>query len=239
MRLRSGGTSQEDHEMPTLRSPAGPESSTALCSTALSRTLLALMLAGATLAGATLLAAAQDRPRGGPPPADHPQTEQQRPSSGEQRQADQRQAPAGPGVLRLLPGDAVTQHSIEIPGGKLDYTATAGTLSLFDQSGERSAAIYYTAYVAKGADPNRPVTFVFNGGPGAASAFLDLGLVGPRIAQFAASSHDGAVTKLQDNPDTWLAFTDLVLIDPVGSGWSRPAKPDGGSLFCNVPPNTE
>ena len=225
--------------MPTLRSPAGPNSSTALCSTALcstalSRTLLALMLAGATLAGATLLAAAQDRPRGGPPPADHPQTEQQRPSPSEQRQADQRQAPAGPGVLRLLPADAVTQHSIEIPGGKLDYTATAGTLSLFDQSGERSAAIYYTAYVAKGADPNRPVTFVFNGGPGAASAFLNLGLVGPRIAQFGLANKDGALTKLQDNPDTWLTFTDLVLIDPVGSGWSRPAKPDGGSAFWGV-----
>jgi carboxypeptidase C (cathepsin A) len=212
--------------MPTLRSPAGPKS------TALSRGLLALLLAGATLTGATLFAAAQDRPRGGPSPADHPQTEQQRPN--EQRQAEQRQAPAGPGVLRLLPGDAVTQHSVETPGGKLDYTATAGTLSLFDQSGERSAAIYYTAFVAKGADPNRPVTFVFNGGPGAASAFLNLGLVGPRIAQFAASSHDGAVTKLQDNPDTWLTFTDLVLIYPVGSGWSRPAKPDGGKPFWSV-----
>ena len=99
-------------------------------------------------------------------------------------------------MLRLLPGDAVTQHSIEIPGGKLDYTATAGTFSLFDQSGERSAAIYYTAYVAKDAGPNRPVTFVFNGGPGAASAFLNLGLVGPRIAQFALPNHDGSLTKL-------------------------------------------
>ncbi len=165
-------------------------------------------------------------------PADHPQTEQQRPP--EQRAAEQRQAPSGPGVLRLLPGDSVTQHSIEVAGRKLDYTATAGTLSLFDQSGERSAAIYYTAFVAKGAEPNRPLTFVFNGGPGAASAFLNLGLVGPRIAEFASAGHDGAVTRLQDNPDTWLAFTDLVLIDPVGSGWSRPAKADGGSAFWGV-----
>ena len=169
---------------------------------------------------------------GGQLPADHPQTEQQRPA--EQRAAEQRQAPPGPGVLRLLPGDSVTQHSIEVAGRKLDYTATAGTLSLFDQSGERSAAIYYTAFVAKGAEPNRPLTFVFNGGPGAASAFLNLGLVGPRIADLAAGSHDGAVTRLQDNPDTWLAFTDLVLIDPVGSGWSRPAKADGGNAFWGV-----
>jgi carboxypeptidase C (cathepsin A) len=219
---KSGAHLKKDHEMPTLTSPAGTTS----------RTLLALLLAGATLAGATMLAIAQDRPRGGGPlPADHPQTEQ-RPN--EQRQNEQRQAPAGPGVLRLLPGDAVTQHTIEIAGNKLDYTATAGTLSLYDQSGERSAAIYYTAYIAKGAGPNRPLTFVFNGGPGAASAFLNLGLVGPRIAQFALAGHDGSLTKLQDNPDTWLAFTDLVLIDPVGSGWSRPAKADGGSAFWGV-----
>jgi carboxypeptidase C (cathepsin A) len=209
--------------MPTLNSPAG---------TTTRRVLLALLMAGATLAGATLLATAQDRPRGGAqPPADHPQTEQ-RPS--DQRQTEQRQAPAGPGVLRLLPGDSVTQHTIEIAGRKLDYTATAGTLSLYDQTGERSAAIYYTAYVAKGAEPNRPVTFAFNGGPGAASAFLNLGLVGPRVAQFGLAGHDGSLTKLQDNPDTWLTFTDLVLIDPVGSGWSRPAKADGGSAFWGV-----
>ncbi len=200
--------------MPTSRSPAP-----------LVRGLLAALMAGALLATTAL---AQDRPRGGPPGAEQRQGEQ-RPGGGE------RQAPPGPGVLRLLPGDSVTQHSIEIAGRKLDYTATAGTFSLYDQSGERSAAIYYTAYVAKGVDgATRPLTFVFNGGPGAASAFLNLGLVGPRVAQFALSNRDGAQTKLQDNPDSWLAFTDLVLIDPVGSGWSRPAKPDGGNAFWGV-----
>jgi carboxypeptidase C (cathepsin A) len=139
----------------------------------------------------------------------------------------------GPGVLSLLPGDSVTEHSIDISSGKLAYTATAGTFSLFDQSGERSAAVFYTAFVAKPNDPGRPVTFVFNGGPGAGSAFLNLGLVGPRIAAFG-NGYDGANVHLVDNPDTWLAFTDLVLIDPVGTGWSRPAKPDGGSAFWGV-----
>jgi len=201
--------------MPTLTSTAAAKSS---------RILLALLLAGVTT-----LAAAQERPRGGgpPPSAEHPQ--------GDQRQNDQRQAPAGPGVLRLLPPDAVTQHTIAIAGGKLDYTATAGTLPLYDQSGERSAAIFYTAYVAKGGDTaRRPLTFVFNGGPGAASAFLHLGLVGPRIAEFGNGNREATATHLQDNPQTWLAFTDLVLIDPVGTGWSKPAKPDGGSAFWGV-----
>ena len=144
-----------------------------------------------------------------------------------------RQEQSGPGVLSLLPPDSVTEHSIDLPSGRLAYTATAGTLSLFDQSGERSAAIFYTAFVAKPGDPRRPVTFVFNGGPGAGSAFLNLGLVGPRIASFG-KNYDGASVRLVDNPDTWLAFTDLVLIDPVGTGWSRPAKSDGGAAFWSV-----
>jgi len=190
--------------------------------TKLSRLFLALLVAGAAT-----VASAQERPRRAP---SQQQTEQQRPQ--EQRQGESRES-----VLRLLPADAVTEHSVDIPAGKLAYTATAGTLSLFDQSGERSAAIYYTAFVAKNSDKNaettsRPVTFAFNGGPGAASAYLSLGLVGPRIVQFAGN--DGAAARLQDNPETWLGFTDIVMIDPVGTGWSRLAKTDGGSAFYGV-----
>jgi carboxypeptidase C (cathepsin A) len=143
--------------------------------------------------------------------------------------------PSGTGVLSLLPADSVTEHSADLPSGKLAYTATAGTFSLFDQSGERSAAVFYTAYVAKSdSQAARPVTFVFNGGPGAASAFLNLGLVGPRVAQFGMDGRDGSNVRLVDNPDTWLAFTDLVLIDPIGTGWSRAAKPDGAKAFWGV-----
>ena len=169
-------------------------------------------------------ATAQDRGSGD---ADH---------HGEQNHA----ARSGPGVLSLLPPDAVTQHSIDLPGGKLDYTATAGTLSLFDTSGARSAAVFYTAYVVKTAEPaRRPLTFVFNGGPGAASAFLNLGLVGPRVAEFGMNGHDGANVRLADNADTWLAFTDLVIIDPVGTGWSRAAQPDGAKAFWAVRSDAE
>ena len=164
-----------------------------------------------------------------------------RPGGGGERRSEQAQQggqarpnQSGSGVLSLLPGDSITQHSITTSGGKLDYTATAGTFPLFDQSGERSAAVFYTAFVAKGAAADRPVTFVFNGGPGAASAFLNLGLVGPRIAEFGDGGRDGSSVRLIDNPETWLAFTDLVLIDPVGTGWSRPAKPDGGEAFWGV-----
>jgi carboxypeptidase C (cathepsin A) len=138
-----------------------------------------------------------------------------------------------PGVLRLLPPDATSEKEIDIGGRKLAYTATAGTLSLYDQNGERTAAVFYTAYTVKN-EPNRPVTFAFNGGPGAASAYLHLGLVGPRVLEFGSDGRSGAAATLRDNPQTWLAFTDLVLIDPVGSGWSRPAKSDGGTAFWGV-----
>jgi carboxypeptidase C (cathepsin A) len=196
------------------------------------RMLAAVTLAAVALAGAATTASAQERPGhgGAANHADHAQ-----------QGGHGTPEPSAPGVLSLLPADAVTEHSIALPNGKLDYTATAGTFALFDQSGERSASVFYTAFVAKPADTaaKRPVTFVFNGGPGAGSAFLNLGLVGPRLAEFGMAGHDGASVHLIDNPDTWLAFTDLVLIDPVGTGWSRPAKPDGGSAFWGVRSDAE
>jgi carboxypeptidase C (cathepsin A) len=74
---------------------------------------------------------------------------------------------------------------------------------------------------------------VFNGGPGAASAYLHLGLVGPQIVEFGTPP-DGANAKLRANPDTWLPFTDLVLIDPISTGWSRTTKADNAKNFWGV-----
>lgn len=141
---------------------------------------------------------------------------------------------AGDGVLKLLPDDSVTQHELTVDGRKIAYTATAGTLDLFGQDGAQTGAIFYTAYVASGGGPDRPLTFAFNGGPGAASAFLHLGLVGPKVLDFGPQARDGAHAKLVDNPQSWLDFTDLVLIDPIGTGWSRPAKADDASNYHNV-----
>ncbi len=192
------------------------------------RRFTAFLLA-AVLAGMTAAASAQDHPGGAA--ADRSNRQDDKSHDNQQGGGQQN----GPGVLSLLPNDAVTEHSVDLPSGKLAYTATAGTFALFDQSGTRSAAVFYTAFTAKSAGPSpRPVTFVFNGGPGAASAFLNLGLVGPRIAEFGMNGRDGSNVHLIDNPDTWLAFTDLVLIDPVGTGWSRAAKPDGARAFWDV-----
>lgn len=145
--------------------------------------------------------------------------------------------PAGvaSGVLALLPGDAVTAHRVDLGGGRsLAYHATAGTLPLYDHSGEKLAAIFYTAFTRDDVAPGeRPVTFVFNGGPGAASAYLGLGAVGPRAVAPGIGA-DPATARLEDNPDTWLAFTDLVMIDPIGTGWSRTAKADKAEGFWGV-----
>ena len=139
---------------------------------------------------------------------------------------------AEPGVLGLLPADAVTHHML--PGTTpLPYTATAGTLPLFDQSGAHTASVFYTAYVAEG--PDRPVTHSCStAGPGAASAYLHLGLVGPMLLRFGQNGRSGSDASLTDNPQSWLAFTDLVLVDPIGTGWSRTAKPDDASHFWGV-----
>lgn len=149
------------------------------------------------------------------------------------------QSGARDGVLKLLPADSVTEHALTIGDRKLAYTATAGTLDLFGQDGAQTGAIFYTAYVARDGGPNRPLTFAFNGGPGAASAFLHLGLVGPKVLDFGPDGRDGANAKLVDNPQSWLDFTDLVLIDPIGTGWSRTAKADDASNYYNVNADAE
>jgi carboxypeptidase C (cathepsin A) len=122
-----------------------------------------------------------------------------------------------------LPPDSTTKQSVVLPGRTLAFTATAGSIRVFDDKGEPLADIAYTSYQLDGADKaNRPVTFLFNGGPGSASAWLQFGNVGPWRLSFGG---DGAVSSaspdLMPNADTWLDFTDLVFIDPVGTGYSR------------------
>jgi hypothetical protein len=125
---------------------------------------------------------------------------------------------------RLFPPDAVSQHALAQGGKRLGYTTRAGSLPLLGSKGEVSARIFSVAYTLDQEAGNRPITFVFNGGPGAASAFLHLGTMGPRAVNFTAN---GAAAlqpvALADNPDAWLDFTDLVFVDPVATGYSRSA----------------
>ncbi|TCV72127.1 carboxypeptidase [Neorhizobium sp. S3-V5DH] len=164
-----------------------------------------------------------------------PVSAQQQPNADDPRQPSHstEQGAAG-GIFSLIPADATKELLFKGRSGEVPYTTTAGTLDLFSQDGTRSAKIFYTAYVAKNGTSDRPLTFVFNGGPGASSAYLHLGLVGPRILEFGETGDNGTTPALKDNPESWLAFTDLVLIDPVGTGWSRPASDDAAKSFYGV-----
>jgi carboxypeptidase C (cathepsin A) len=122
-----------------------------------------------------------------------------------------------------MPADVTTEQHITLPGRTLKYHVTAGSLPLKNAKGEHKADIFYIAYTLDAGKPaaDRPITFAFNGGPGAASAYLHLGALGPRRLAFGNQGDSpSSPPKLQDNPDTWLDFTDLVFIDPVGTGYS-------------------
>lgn len=108
----------------------------------------------------------------------------------------------------------------------LEYTATAKWMVL-RKNDKPLAEVFSIAYVADKQDPKRPVTFVFNGGPGAASVYLHIGAVGPRRVDFPADGSMPLVpARIVDNDASWLDFTDMVLIDPVGTGFSRMIEPE-------------
>jgi carboxypeptidase C (cathepsin A) len=103
------------------------------------------------------------------------------------------------------------------------WTASAGMMPIGEDPERPNAEIFHVDYIKDGADrATRPVTFVWNGGPGAASIFLHLSAIGPKtIVSAGDGSFPSAPARLQTNPDSWISFTDLVFIDPVGTGYSR------------------
>ncbi|SFK24186.1 S10 family peptidase [Methylocapsa palsarum] len=123
-----------------------------------------------------------------------------------------------------LPAPVTTSHAINPPGRALRFKAIAGAIRLSEaQTGAPLADVAYVAFVLDGGDAaKRPVTFAINGGPGASSAWLNLGAMGPwRLPLEAAPASPSAPAALIENADTWLDFTDLVFIDPPGTGYSR------------------
>ncbi|MCY1645720.1 S10 family peptidase [Caulobacter sp. SL161] len=124
--------------------------------------------------------------------------------------------------LPAFPAEKSVKQTTVLAGKALAYTATVGALPVRDEKGKKIAEVVYTAYTLDGPrDPKRPITFAFNGGPGAASVYLNFAL-GPKRVQFGAEGDSPSdFSKLDDNPASWLDFTDLVFIDPVGTGFSR------------------
>ncbi|HEX7614006.1 MAG TPA: peptidase S10 [Thermoanaerobaculia bacterium] len=133
----------------------------------------------------------------------------------------------------------VTKHAVSIRGTTLSYTATTGFLPLKTDAGDVEAKVFFMAYTLDrgGASAaKRPLTFSFNGGPGAASVWLHMGALGPKRVKMKDA--DGMMPAppytVVDNEDTWLPDTDMVFIDPVGTGYSRAAKPELGKKFWGL-----
>lgn len=127
----------------------------------------------------------------------------------------------------------VQKHSINVKGKTLNYTTTTGLMPIRNQqTGETEAKVFYVAYTLDNAPANRPLMFSFNGGPGSASVWLHMGAIGPKRVKM---QDDGTLPPppyvSEDNEVTWLAETDLVFIDPVGTGYSRAMKPEFNAKF--------
>ena len=151
--------------------------------------------------------------------------------------------PMDPATMKNpLPADKSTAQTISVNGKTLHYTATVGTIMLKSRDDKPTGVVMYTAYTVDEGKGHRPVTFALNGGPGASSVYLNLGAFGPKHIAFANegdSPSDPAT--LMDNPGTWLDFTDLVFIDPIGTGFSRTLVDEAETkkLFFGATPDIE
>ncbi|MFY9904362.1 MAG: peptidase S10 [Terriglobales bacterium] len=168
--------------------------------------------------------------------------------SGESKTGEAKSAEA---MKNPLPADKSAPQTITVNGKTLHYTATVGTITLKGKDDKPTGVVMYTAFTLdepkgknKDSDPgsHRPVTFALNGGPGASSVYLNLGAIGPKHIVFANegdSPSDPAT--LTDNPGTWLDFTDLVFIDPIGTGFSRSLVDEAETkkLFYGPTPDIE
>jgi carboxypeptidase C (cathepsin A) len=161
---------------------------------------LAMAIGGLAWIGSAAIASAQQRPNNATPAA--PENRQD---------------------IKPMPADVTTHHSLELPGRTLQFNATAGAIRLEDDKNAPRADVAFIAFRLDGNEPaHRPVTFVFNGGPGFASAWLNAGCVGPwRIPMGGDATAPSASAEPLPNAETWLDFTDLVFIDPAGTGYSR------------------
>lgn len=135
-----------------------------------------------------------------------------------------------------IPPPIVTKHTLTVNGKNISYTAYAGYMKISDEAGKHKASIFYTAYVKDGERTElRPITFAFNGGPGSASLWLHFGALGPkRVVLGDEGEMLSPPFRIVDNEYSWLEFTDLVFIDPVGTGFSRPAADEKKEQFHGV-----
>ncbi|MBV9222761.1 MAG: peptidase S10 [Acidobacteriaceae bacterium] len=151
--------------------------------------------------------------------------------------------------LLPLPADASVPQTVTLNGNTLHYTATVGVIPVYNRTDPnkpemKTGEVVVTSYVLNGVKEaaDRPVTFAMNGGPGASSVYLNFGAIGPKRVPFAEQGDSPSdPTQLMDNPGTWLPFSDLVFIDPIGTGFSRSlvSIPETKKFFYSTTPDVE
>ena len=131
-----------------------------------------------------------------------------------------------------------TEHTVRINGKKIEYLALASDTLIYDEKGKAKAQIFSTAYFKEDVrnKSKRPISFIFNGGPGSSSVWLHMGVFGPKWIKLPSDAENPGAPpyKLEDNPFSLLDVTDLVFIDPVGTGFSKPVGSAQGSDFWGV-----
>ena len=134
----------------------------------------------------------------------------------------------------------VTRHSVTVGKTKLSYSAETGMLPLLKDDGTAKASMFYIAYTLDGGDSSRPIIYCFNGGPGASAVWLHLGGLGPKRARV---NPDATLPpppyELVTNHHTILPYADLIFIDPVATGYSRPMKDEKAEQFFGKKPDIE
>lgn len=167
----------------------------------------------------------------------------------EATETDTAEPTAKAGAVEPTDDLVTTRHTLTVKRRKLDYTAQTGRIVLrkevitdgkFDGY-KPKAEVYVTAYTLDGADPTtRPVTFAFNGGPGSSSIWLHLGVLGPRrVISGDVNDPEPPPYRLAENPETLLAHSDLVFIDPVSTGYSRPTNGEKPQEYHGFTPDVE
>ena len=144
-----------------------------------------------------------------------------------------------------VPQKFTTQHEGTFNGTKVNYTAIGSEMHLKNDKGEPTGSMWSVAYIEDGkkvGSPQRPVTFVFNGGPGSASMWLHMGFFGPKVVRVdsdAIEDDGGAPYPIENNQEGLLDITDLVFIDPIGTGYSQLIGKGKGEDFWGLNKDAE
>lgn len=152
-------------------------------------------------------------------------------------QTSEAQMKPSPSRLLAIDSAVVTRHEVTIKGQRVPYTATAGSIPIWDEEGKPLAGVFYTYYEREDVKDKsgRPLVISFNGGPGTPSVWMEIGYTGPRILNIDDEGYPVQPFGMRDNPQSILDIADIVYIDPVNTGYSRPVHKDvPGSKFYGV-----